>query len=63
LSGCVNDSETMVGIMKDTFGFEEHQISRLRDDRSNMMPTKANILSQMRWLTSGAQNGDELFLH
>jgi uncharacterized caspase-like protein len=63
LSGCINDSETMVGILKDTFGFQDNQISKLRDDRANMMPTKANILSQIQWLAQGAQNGDEMFLH
>jgi hypothetical protein len=63
LSGCINDSETMVGLLKDTYGFTENQIAMLRDDRPDKMPTKANILSQIRWLTEGAQNGDEMFLH
>mmetsp|Transcript_130658 Transcript_130658/g.419016 ORF Transcript_130658/g.419016 Transcript_130658/m.419016 type:complete len:1139 (+) Transcript_130658:92-3508(+) len=63
LSGCINDSDTIVGILKDTFGFQDSQICRLRDDRANMMPTKANILAALRWLTSEAVPGDELFLH
>jgi len=63
LSGCINDSDTMVSILKDTFGFQDHQIQRLRDDQASMMPTKANILNRMQWLTQGAANGDELFLH
>lgn len=63
LSGCINDSETMVGILKETFGFHDTEICRLRDDRANMMPTKANILASLRWLTTGASAGDELFLH
>merc|ERR1719247_960560 len=53
----------MVGLLKDTYGFTENQIAVLRDDRPDKMPTKANILSQIRWLTQGAQNGDEMFLH
>ena len=28
-----------------------------------MMPTKANMLASMRWLTHGAGPQDELFLH
>lgn len=63
LSGCINDSETMVGIMKEVFGFHDSQICRLRDDRANVLPTKQNILSSLRWLTDGAGPGDELFLH
>lgn len=63
LSGCINDSETIVGILKDTYGFQDSQICRLRDDRQNMMPTKANMLAGLRWLSQGAANGDEFFLH
>ncbi|CAE7531429.1 MCA1 [Symbiodinium natans] len=63
LSGCINDSETMITVLKDTFKFEDSQICRLRDDHTNMMPTKANILAAMRWLTQGVGSGDELFLH
>lgn len=63
LSGCINDSDTMVGILKGIFHFEDSQICRLRDDRADMMPTRANILASFRWLTSGAAPGDELFLH
>jgi len=63
LSGCINDSETIVGMLKDTFGFQDSMITRLRDDRANMMPTKANIIQAFGWLTGGAAPGDELFLH
>lgn len=63
LSGCINDSDTMVGILRETFGFQETQIRRLRDDRQDMMPTKANMLAQLHWLTAGAGPGDEMFFH
>lgn len=63
LSGCINDSETIIGILKETFGFQDNQICRLRDDRANMMPTKKNVLAALAWLTSEAVAGDELFLH
>jgi hypothetical protein len=63
LSGCINDSETMIGILRDTWGFQEAQIRRLRDDRANMMPTKANMVDAIRWLVQGASSGDELFMH
>mmetsp|Transcript_16560 Transcript_16560/g.38255 ORF Transcript_16560/g.38255 Transcript_16560/m.38255 type:complete len:1088 (-) Transcript_16560:115-3378(-) len=63
LSGCINDSDTMIGVLKDVFGFQENQIHRLRDDAPDMMPTKANMLQAFQWLTQGAEAGDELFLH
>mmetsp|Transcript_21306 Transcript_21306/g.38941 ORF Transcript_21306/g.38941 Transcript_21306/m.38941 type:complete len:1088 (-) Transcript_21306:25-3288(-) len=63
LSGCINDSDTMIGVLKDVFGFKENEIHRLRDDTPNMMPTKANMLQAFQWLTQGASAGDELFLH
>eukprot|EP00933_Yihiella_yeosuensis_P002470 TRINITY_DN10417_c1_g1_i1.p1 TRINITY_DN10417_c1_g1~~TRINITY_DN10417_c1_g1_i1.p1 ORF type:complete len:1316 (-),score=234.34 TRINITY_DN10417_c1_g1_i1:112-4023(-) len=63
LSGCINDSETVIGVLKEIFRFNDQDICRLRDDRANMMPTKANIISSIRWLTQGAGPGDELFFH
>eukprot|EP00403_Amphidinium_massartii_P029033 CAMPEP_0178404166 /NCGR_PEP_ID=MMETSP0689_2-20121128/17740_1 /TAXON_ID=160604 /ORGANISM="Amphidinium massartii, Strain CS-259" /LENGTH=1059 /DNA_ID=CAMNT_0020025135 /DNA_START=238 /DNA_END=3413 /DNA_ORIENTATION=- len=63
LAGCINDSDTMIGILKDVFRFQDSQIHRLRDDTPNMMPTKANMLNAFHWLTQGAAAGDELFLH
>jgi len=63
LSGCINDSETIISVLKEVFKFDDTQICRLRDDRANMMPTKANIMASIQWLTQGAASGDELFLH
>eukprot|EP00929_Paragymnodinium_shiwhaense_P094551 TRINITY_DN5516_c0_g2_i1.p1 TRINITY_DN5516_c0_g2~~TRINITY_DN5516_c0_g2_i1.p1 ORF type:complete len:928 (+),score=244.21 TRINITY_DN5516_c0_g2_i1:411-2786(+) len=63
LSGCINDSDTIVELLKDTFGFQDSQICRLRDDKQNMMPTKQNMLASMAWLTQGAAPGDEMFFH
>eukprot|EP00747_Dinoflagellata_sp_TGD_P023929 gnl/TRDRNA2_/TRDRNA2_130187_c0_seq1.p1 gnl/TRDRNA2_/TRDRNA2_130187_c0~~gnl/TRDRNA2_/TRDRNA2_130187_c0_seq1.p1 ORF type:complete len:691 (+),score=104.16 gnl/TRDRNA2_/TRDRNA2_130187_c0_seq1:30-2075(+) len=63
LAGCIHDSDTMIDIMKSVFGFHDPQICQLRDDRADQLPTKANILSALRWLASGATPGDEMFLH
>lgn len=63
LAGCINDSDTMIGVLKDTFNFQDGQICRLRDDNPQVMPTKANILAAFRWLTHGAAAGDDMFLH
>jgi len=63
LAGCINDSEAVVGLLKQTLGFQESQICRLRDDRADCMPTKENIMKALRWLVEGASLGDEMFLH
>eukprot|EP00928_Gymnodinium_smaydae_P074988 TRINITY_DN57_c0_g3_i6.p1 TRINITY_DN57_c0_g3~~TRINITY_DN57_c0_g3_i6.p1 ORF type:complete len:781 (-),score=162.57 TRINITY_DN57_c0_g3_i6:92-2434(-) len=63
LSGCINDSETICGILREFFHFTDQNICRLRDDRSNMMPTKANMMASLNWLTNGAAPGDEFFFH
>jgi len=63
LAGCINDSDTIIGVLKDVFQFGDKQIHRLRDDQPDAMPTKTNMLSAFRWLTQGAANGDEMFLH
>mmetsp|Transcript_94718 Transcript_94718/g.173573 ORF Transcript_94718/g.173573 Transcript_94718/m.173573 type:complete len:724 (+) Transcript_94718:44-2215(+) len=62
-SGCINDSDTIVGLLKETFGYQDSQIRKLRDDCSDAMPTRANMLEAFRWLTEGAQPGDHMFLH
>lgn len=63
LAGCINDSDTIVELLKDTFGYEDSMIRRLRDDRQDMMPTRSNMLNAFNWLCGDAQPGDQLFLH
>ncbi len=31
--GCIEDSDTMIGVLKSVFGFQESEIRQLRDDR------------------------------
>merc|ERR1719359_2369595 len=65
LSGCINDSDTMIGILTDVFEFPARNIRRLRDDSPDptLLPTKANILRELKNLLEGAGPGDELFFH
>merc|ERR1719316_2413354 len=65
LSGCINDSDTMIGILTTLFEFPLRNIRRLRDDSPDpsLVPTKSNILKELRNLLDSAQPGDELFFH
>lgn len=65
LSGCINDSDTIIGILNDIFKFQDSQIKRLRDDRNKgeEMPTRSNVMAALQWLTEGSKEGDEMFLH
>ena len=63
LAGCINDSDTMMDVLQDTFRFNTSQIQRLRDDDNQRMPTKDNMIAAFRWLVEGAASGDEMFLH
>jgi uncharacterized caspase-like protein len=65
LSGCINDSDTMIGILNSVFHMDERQIRRLRDDSPDpsLVPTRANILRELQDLVRGSCPGDELFFH
>jgi hypothetical protein len=63
LAGCINDSDTIIGLMKEFFGYQDNEICRLRDDRNDMMPTRANMIQAMKWLVEGCEPGDEMFFH
>merc|ERR1719161_185396 len=65
LSGCINDSDTMIGILNSIFKIDERQVRRLRDDASDpsLLPTRANIMRELQELVRGSVAGDELFFH
>lgn len=58
LEGCVNDVFTMSSVLQEC-GFEPETIRVCLDDRA----TADGILSRLRWLTDGAQPGDELVFY
>jgi len=64
LNGCINDAHNMARFMSYHFGFRD--IRLMTDDQplnSPNYPTRANLVSGMRWLVSGAQPGDSFFYH
>lgn len=63
LSGCINASDAIKGVMTTVFGFHPSEVCQLRDDQSDAMPTRMTILHHLRWLVEGAQAGDDFFFH
>jgi hypothetical protein len=47
LSGCINDAIQWYTLLQDVYGFEESDITFLRDDKSDFKPTHERILSEL----------------
>lgn len=66
LRGCVNDVRSMLGTLQ-RIQFPISECCILVDDPKfpnfTAMPTRANIIKYMLWLTSDLRPGDVLFLH
>jgi len=67
LRGCINDVGNVKGFLASR-GFVQspENMKILTDDQhqnSPNFPTKQNMIAAMKWLVSGAQPGDLLFLH
>jgi hypothetical protein len=60
LSGCVNDINTIEKLLIEKFNFKN--IVKLHDS-SSILPTKINILLQLKLLLSQSNSGDVLFFH
>lgn len=66
LYNCGNDARDMYRLLNSKFGIDEHimLIDKVRsDDRTVVSPTKNNIMSCIRWLTSDLHEGDIVWLH
>ncbi len=59
LRGCVNDAETMKGLLVDVFKFFGKNVKMLADDQV----VKAEVVKQLDWLFQGAKPGDRVVLH
>jgi len=59
LRGCVNDAETMRGLLVDVFKFSGKNVKTLTDDQV----VKAEVVKQLDWLFQGAKTGDRVVLH
>ncbi|ORZ28783.1 peptidase C14, caspase domain-containing protein [Lobosporangium transversale] len=64
LQGCINDTAVMKDFLLG-FNFKEENIRVLTDDQVDTpwMPTRENIIENLKWLLHGAQKDDSLFLH
>ena len=60
LSGCVNDINTIEKLLIEKFNFKN--IVKLHDS-SSILPTKVNILLQLKLLLTQSNSGDVLFFH
>ncbi|KAJ2927725.1 hypothetical protein H1R20_g9369, partial [Candolleomyces eurysporus] len=64
LGGCINDVLNLRKFITERWGYDNSNIVALTDDKkvSQLAPTKANILAQLKELVKGAQQNDALFL-
>jgi len=66
LKGCVNDLWNLQCLLRHTLQYGDDQLRLLidsvdgRPQKPDRMPTKANILAGLQWLTADAQPGDRL---
>ncbi|KAI0784526.1 caspase domain-containing protein [Abortiporus biennis] len=65
LKGCINDANNVKRFLIEFFHYKPEDIVILTDDSQNprQIPTKANMIEAMRWLTRDARPNDALFFH
>lgn len=66
LNGCYNDIKATSQLLTTTYGWDTSCLRILSDcttDRKYPLPTRANIIENLKWLVSGASRGDVLFFH
>lgn len=59
LRGCLNDVNSMVGVLTASFGFSPSDMKMLVNENA----TKANIVANLHWLVENAAPGDVLVFH
>eukprot|EP01041_Mallomonas_annulata_P002476 gene2476-4811_t len=63
LRGCINDVENIRRLLTQQYGWASGCIHVLVDNGTTQMPTRANILRELRWLAEDAKPGDVFFFH
>jgi len=65
LKGCINDVNNVRQFIQGKYNFKPSNTVILTDDAKDpkLIPTRANIISAIKWLIAGAQPGDSLFFH
>lgn len=62
LRACHNDVNNVADFLMDIHGFKERDMLILMDDGKHKMPTKKNIMTGFRILTSRSMPGDVVFV-
>jgi hypothetical protein len=63
LYGCIEDIKNVQNMLMDAYGYAAQNITVLRDDDGNKMPTKANILLALQSIIAASRASDEIWLH
>lgn len=63
LNGCIEDINNIRGVIMDAYGYLEQNITMLRDDDPNKMPTKANIMVALQSIIANTGVNDEIWIH
>lgn len=63
LDGCINDTECIMKVITDRYGYTVDDIKLINEEPGNTPPTKGNILAGMKWLVDGCMPGDALMMH
>ncbi|PCH35233.1 hypothetical protein WOLCODRAFT_155908 [Wolfiporia cocos MD-104 SS10] len=63
LGGTYADVDILRSLLKKGYGYQDSDITVMKDDDPNFPPTCENILSEMRKLVKGAQSGDHYVFH
>lgn len=65
LNGCINDAKYILDFLKQNYDFKDENCKVMTDDTEDktLIPTKENIIKNMKWLVEDAKSGDSLFFH
>ena len=63
LAGCIHDIVNMRNTLIDAYGWKDSNMFMLRDDYSNRLPTKANIIYYLTQLIALSSASDLLWVH
>lgn len=61
LKGCINDARCLKSMLMGQYVYKDENVRMLLDTQGFLYPTRANIISAIRWLLADAKAGDSLF--
>lgn len=63
LKGCINDVNNIYRFLVNQCGYQAKDIRVLTEESGKVLPNKANIEENIRWLVNNNMAGDSLFFH